>query len=171
MKPVASQHRSEKESLEIQKLRQDLRHGKITLYLSILGSTILLVGLAIDRSRTLEQRKIETRVRERELGLAVFTEKKQAYLALTDAACAIAACRGYEDVEKASAEFNKLFYGRAHIIAEGDEKVVQAKIAFHNALVKYLDERPSDPPEKYFRSLALDVTFACKPNIDPRTLK
>jgi hypothetical protein len=167
----SEQIQSEKEALELKKLRQELLHGKITLYLSILGSVLLLIGLAVDRARSLAQRKTENDLRERELRLAIFSERKQAYLALTDAACALAACRNYQEVEKAGAEFTKLYYGRAHIISEGDPKVENAKIALHKALQKYLAEEPTDSPEDYFWSLAMDVTFACKPSIDPRTLK
>ena len=162
--------KSEKDVLEMEKLRQDLRHGKIGLYLSILGTALLLIGLGVDRVKALEQRRIESDLRARELRMAIFTEKKATYLALTDAACTIAGCRTYEDVEKASVEFNKLYYGRAHIIAEGDPTVFEAKVEFHKALVKYLAEKPSVSPENYFKQLAMAVTFACKPNIDPRTL-
>lgn len=167
---TSEQQQSEKEVLAIQKLRQDLRHGKIRLYLTILGSTFVLIGLVVERTKALEQRKVESTIRDRELRLNVFTQRKEAYLALTDAACAVAACRTYEEVEKASTEFNKLYYGRAHIIAEGDSKVKDAKIAFHTALVKYLADKPSISPESCFAGLAMDVTFACKPNIDPRSL-
>lgn len=138
----------------------------------------MLVGLVIERSKTLEQRrkvldqrKKESALRERQLQLDVFMQRKEAYLALTDAACAVAACRTYKEVEKASTEFNKIYYGRAYVIAEGDPDVTYAKVEFHEALVKYLEDKPCILPEEYFSSFAMEVTFACKPNIDPRSLE
>jgi hypothetical protein len=68
---------SEKETLEIQKLRQELRHGRVTLYLSILGSVLLFVGVAIDRLKTHEQRK-------HEFELAQFSQKLSRMSSVTE---------------------------------------------------------------------------------------
>jgi hypothetical protein len=118
----------------------------------------------IDRVKTYK-------LRERELKLALFTEKKQTYLALTDAACAIAACQTYEDVKKASSEFIKIYYGRAHAIVDLDGPVYDAKVAFYEELVTYLSKEPENSPDAYFNVPAQRITAACKPSIDPRILK
>jgi len=164
---------SQKESLEIRKMRQDLLHGKISLVISAISIFLVLIAIGIERWAAYTQR-------DRELQLKVFEQNREHYLALTDATCAIAACRNYKQVEEASNQFNKIYYGRAHLFADhtsGDEKtkmqrkaVFDAKRKFHDALKKYLDEKPSEPPEGYFNLLAMDVTAACKPNIDPHSI-
>jgi hypothetical protein len=158
---VAAHHQLEKEALEIAKLKQDLRHGKIRLYLSVYGSILLLFGLVAERLTAIYQT-------ERQIDLAVFNQVRDSYVALTDAACGIAACRTYDEVAKAAVVFNTIYYGRAHIVAKSDPNVVDAKIAFHRELVKYLKERPNQTPEEYFSGFAMDITHACRPNIDPR---
>jgi hypothetical protein len=191
--PAAKPELSERELLEIRKLRQGMFHARIALCLSILGSALLLLGLQLDRNktlaqralenekmlfqqrqeseRTLEQRRVEHELRAREHQLAVFKEKREAYVALSEAACAVAACRSYEAVEKAAPEFNKIYLGRIHIIAKTDTEVITSKIAFHTALKKYLVEKLSESPEEYFGSLALDITTACRKHINTENLE
>jgi len=164
---------SQKEVLEIRKMRQDLLHGKISLVISAISIFVVLIAIGIERWAAYTQR-------DRELQLKVFEQNREHYLALTDATCAVAACRNYKQVEEASNQFNKIYYGRAHIFADyksGDAEtnaqrkaVFDAKIKFHDALKKYLDEKPSEPPEGYFNLLAMDVTAACKPHIDPHSM-
>ena len=93
------QQPSPREALELQKIRQDLRYGTISLYLSIIGSGVLLTGVAFDRVKA------------------------------------------------------------------------TAKVKFHQALMKYLAEKPSERPNEYFSALAMQITFACKTKIDPREVE
>ena len=153
------------EELKIQQLRQELIHGKVRLYLSILGSVILLAGVAFERYKAFEQRKTE-------IDSVLFNQRREAYLALADAAAAIAACKSYEDVEKASIAYATLFRGRAHVIAAGDSKVTAAKLAFYKALREYLATKPPrSTPEEFFAHHAMEITLACQPNLDPRKFK
>ena len=122
------------------------------------------------REKEIAQTQEQLSLRQKELTFALFKEKREAYLALTDAACTIAACRSYEEVESASKEFLRLYYGRAHIIADGDSDVYNKKIDFRRALTKYLRDRPRETPDVYFEDLALAITDACKAHLDPRSL-
>jgi hypothetical protein len=107
---------------------------------------------------------------KKELALALFKDKREVYLALTEAASAIAACRTFEQVESAAKEFLKLYYGRAQIIADCDRGVFEKKIAFRCALAKYLQEKPDQTPDVYFENFALDITDACRVHLDPRSM-
>jgi hypothetical protein len=50
---------TDRESLETQKLRQELRHNKIKLYVSVVGAVLVLLGLLADRIKTHEQQRHE----------------------------------------------------------------------------------------------------------------
>ncbi|HEX8489906.1 MAG TPA: hypothetical protein VF626_02710 [Chthoniobacterales bacterium] len=171
----------EKRTLEQRLQIYDRGLSTVSAAVLVIGALLTIVTYLHDqRVKEREERKLrdqeiaqaqeQLQLRKRELAFAIFKEKREAYLALTDAACAIAACRNYEEVEGASKEFLKLYYGRAHIIADGDPDVYQKKIDFRKALATYLKERPSEAPDAYFEGLALDITDACKSHMDPRSL-
>jgi hypothetical protein len=142
--------------------------GLFTFYTYLHGERIRDAQEHKLKEKEIAQTQQELSLRQKELTFAIFKDKRDAYLALTDAASAIAACRSYEEVETASKEFLKLYYGRAHIIAEGDNDVYQKKIAFRRALAKYLDEKPTGQPYTFFENLALEITDACRQHLDPR---
>lgn len=161
----------EKLRLEVQMLRQELRDGRTKLFLSVIATSVVLIGLVVDRYKSHDQQRAQAEQREREVKLAVYQQTSEAYLALSDAASKIAASRNYEQVEAASNDFMKLYYGRAHIISVGNPDVGRAKVAFRQALRTYLREKPTTLPNEYFGDLALQITYACQPYMDPRKLK
>ncbi len=105
--------------------------------------------------------------------LLIFQERKEAYLALCDAACEVVACKDRQEVVDRSRAFRKMFYGRAHIIADPDPVVGDMKVAFNNKLTSYLtgDDKETDKsPYLYFGGAALNLTKSCRKHIDPRQL-
>jgi hypothetical protein len=120
--------------------------------------------------QTADQKERELQLRKHELDLMVFKERKEAYLALCDAACEIVACRDRKEVEERSRAFLKMYYGRAHIIAEADPEVSGKKIAFKNKLMEYLESNNTESPFGYFGSAAFELTKACRKYVDPRGL-
>jgi hypothetical protein len=57
----SSQHSpldSEKEKYEVLKLQQELRHNRVKLWFTLIGAFAVLLGLALDRLKTLEDRRI-----------------------------------------------------------------------------------------------------------------
>ena len=109
-------------------------------------------------------------LRQREFKLMVFKEKKDAYMALIDAAGEIVASKNRQEVSENASQFLKLYLGRAHVIAEADSNVSSMKIAFKNKLDTYLKGQIDEDPFIYFRSTALALTNACRTHVDPRTL-
>jgi hypothetical protein len=110
-------------------------------------------------------------LRERELAFMVFNEKKHAYLALIDAAAEITASKNRQEVSEKAPLFLKLYYGRAHVIAEADRNVSKKKVTFRNKLMKYLEDKIDTPPHEYFGGAALALTKACQVHVDPRTIE
>jgi hypothetical protein len=126
----------------------------------------------IQRQKEAEQKDREIQLRRDELDRQVFTERKATYLTLSDAACEVVACRDRKEVEERSKIFLKLYFGRAHIIAEGDSEVEDCKIAFKDLIFKYLNGKDRDStkiPFDYFGDAAYKLTKACKVHIDPRS--
>ncbi len=120
-----------------------------------------------------KQKDEEIQLRKHELDLLIFQEKKDAYYALCDAACDIVACRNRKEVEERSRVFLKMYFGRAHIIAEADSAVSKKKIDFKNRLMSYLDgedKASTEAPFDYFGEYAFELTKACKKHVDPRQL-
>ena len=101
----------------------------------------------------------------------MYKDKKDTYLSLVDAANEITASRDRKEVLENASLFLKLYYGRAHVIAEADHKVLEGKIAFKNKLMSYLnDEQIDTSPFEYFGDVAFELTNACKLYLDPRTI-
>jgi hypothetical protein len=128
---------------------------------------------AAEAKQAAELREKEIQLRKQELDLQVFKERKETYYALCDAACEIVACRNRKEVEERSQAFLKMYYGRAHIIAEGDPDVSAKKIAFKKKLMEYLEGESKDSMESpftFFGTVAFDLTKTCQKHMDPRTL-
>jgi len=109
-------------------------------------------------------------LRQNEIDLMLFKEKKDTYLSLIDAAGEIIACKNRQEVSGKAPLFLKLYLGRAHVIAEADSNVMKMKIAFKEKLDTYLKDQINESPFKYFGSAALALTNACKVYVDPNTL-
>jgi hypothetical protein len=128
---------------------------------------------AVESQRDAALKERELQLRKQELDLLVFKERKEAYYALCDAACEIVACRDRKEVEERARGFLRLYYGRAHIIAEADPEVSAKKIAFKDRLMEYIegDAKESNvSPFTFFASAAFDLTKACRRHVDPRSL-
>jgi hypothetical protein len=161
----------------------NLRESNLKVYDRILA-TVSVIGLIIggvwglyshfqQKAAEALQRDQEIELRKHELDLLIFQEKKEAYLALCDAACEVVACQDRAEVAERSRAFRKLFYGRAHIIADPDPEVSDKKIEFNNKLTSYLtgeDKGSTKAPFLYFGSAALNLTKVCRKHIDPRQL-
>lgn len=50
---------TDREALETQRIRQELRHNRIKLYVSVIGAALVLLGLLADRIKTHEQQRHE----------------------------------------------------------------------------------------------------------------
>jgi hypothetical protein len=160
----------------------EVREANLKLYDRILAS-ISAIGLIAggiwglvtyseSKKQESEHKASEIELRKYELDLSIFKERKEAYYALCDAACDIAASHDRNDVIERSREFLKLYNGRAHIIAEGDNDVFDKKIAFQKKLMSYLKGKNiADSPYDYFESAAYQLTMACRKHTDPRTLE
>lgn len=152
----------------------DSREAKLKVYDRILA-TVSALGLVIGGCWGLYTYSRatygEAQHRKDELKRLIFNERKDVYLLLCDAVCDIVACRNRNEVEEKSRSFLKLYAGRAHIIAEPDSDVSKMKIAFKNRLMDYLEgehKTSKTLPFHFFVNTALDLTDACRKNIDPR---
>jgi hypothetical protein len=150
----------EKLTLEVRKLRQDIRFGKITIGLSMLGTCLLLAGIALDRMKVHAQR-------EREISLALYTQRREAYLALIESASAIAACSSYNEVREAAKKFKIVARGRAHLEGKPDATVMDAKRKFHNLLEEYLRTNSGETPEYLFAPAVMELNIACQQFTNP----
>jgi hypothetical protein len=144
----------------------------VTALLTLLGAFgTVFVYLQDQRTKHESESKLkkqELDLREAEMNSFLYNDKRDAYYALVDAVSKIAACRNVDEVSEASKDFFKLYYGRAHLVIEGDFAVFNAKIEFGRALREYLEEKPEALPSTIFGGLALDITDACRQYLDPR---
>ena len=142
--------------------------AKLKLYDRILAS-ITAFGVIVGGSWAMYT---HFELRHKEIALMVFKEKKEAYLALIDAAGEVTASNNRQEVVENAPLFLKLYYGRAHVIAEADPQVSKQKIAFKEKLMAYLDdERVNVSPFEYFGGTTFALTNACKVHIDPRFIE
>jgi hypothetical protein len=170
------------------------REEKLKLYDRVLA-TVSALGLIVGgvwgvytyshtRQREIDQKSEEAKragelkgkeilLRKHELDLMIFKERKEAYFALCDAACEIAACRDRKEVVDRSRAYLQLYYGRAHIIADSDDDVSEKKVAFKERLMEYLYGKSKDSTElpfTFFGNDAYALTHACRKHVDPRSL-
>ncbi|MDJ0667877.1 MAG: hypothetical protein QNJ61_11380 [Desulfobacterales bacterium] len=118
-----------------------------------------------------KQQKQSIKLRQRELAFMVYKDKKDAYLSLVDAANEITASKNRKEVIEKASLYLRLYYGRAHVIADSDHKVSESKIAFKNKLMTYLkDEQIDTSPFEYFGGVAFAITNSCKIYLDPRAI-
>lgn len=161
----------------------EIRESNLKVYDRVLA-TVSILGIVSggiwgfyshiqQRVAEASQKDKEIELRKHELDLLIFQERKEAYLALCDAACEIVACKDRQEVAERSRAFRKMYYGRAHIIADPDPVVGDMKVAFNNKLTSYLtgdDKESTKSPYLYFGGAALDLTKSCRKHIDPRQL-
>ncbi len=156
-------------------MSRDILEAKLKFYDRFLA-TITALGIILGGFwgvyTYVETQHQSIQLRQRELALRVFKEKKNAYLSLIDAAGEITASKNRQEVIEKAPLFLKLYYGRAHVIAEADPNVSDMKIAFKGKLMTYLKNKEmNESPFKYFSSVSFDLTNACKSHIDPRTIE
>ena len=97
--------------------------------------------------------------RQKELRLMQYSQKKDIYYELVDAASTFASSTTKAEAEKNAARYNALYFGRAHIFAI-DPKVNASKIAFHAALEAALAR--GNFPTKDLDDDVLALADACK---------
>ena len=98
-------------------------------------------------------------LKEKELLLMQYNQKKEVYYQLVDAAASVAMSSTKKEAERNATNYSVLYFGKAHIFAI-DPSVSKAKIAFRSAMVEALKVGvfPSTP----LQSASLDLAFACK---------
>ena len=98
-------------------------------------------------------------LKEKELRLLQYNQKKEVYYELSDAAAAVATSRTKQDALKIAAKISTLYFGRAHIFAI-DPAVNSDKISFYSKMQGALKKGtfPSDDLE----FAALSLTNACR---------
>ncbi len=106
-----------------------------------------------------EQAKIENRLKEKELRQIRYSQKRDVYYELADAAAVVAISTNSTEAHLNSTRFYRLYYGKAHIFAI-DVSVNNAKIEFR----KRLDEALAKGkwPSYDLKSEALMLTDSCK---------
>jgi hypothetical protein len=97
-------------------------------------------------------------LKEKELRLIQYMQKRDVYYELVDAAAAVAVSRSKEDADRNAVRFAGLFFGKAHIFAI-DPVVSQAKVAFNAAMISALQEGKF--PSGALQSASLDLARAC----------
>lgn len=170
------QRQNEKLLIEIQALRATSPsspwEGRMTRFLPFITTLVGMGGLWFGVIQYAVAEKAADRMREQELAATIFRERKEAYMDLINAACEIAGCMDRAEVKKKAPAFLTIFCGRAHVIAAAKPEVTNQKVKFKDKLLEYLkDETIKEPPFEYFRDNALDLTFECKPFVDPGALE
>ena len=94
-----------------------------------------------------------------EIRLAQYSQKKEVYYELVDAAAAIASSTNKDDAVRNATKYLSLYFGRAHILAISDE-VRNAKQKFRRTLLKEL--RSGYIPSKDLEYAALELAEACR---------
>lgn len=105
------------------------------------------------------QSAIENRLKEKELRQIRYTQKREVYYELADAAAAVATSTNQADALVHATKYYRLYYGKAHIFAI-DVSVNNAKIEFR----KKLDEAMASGkwPSDELKAETLKLTDACK---------
>ena len=138
--------------------------------LSTVSTIALIIGGIWSLNGFMQAHNKENNLRQQQIKLAIFNDKKAVYYDLVDAESEIASCNTYDEVIVAQKHFRKLYVGRAHIIAGLDKDVNIQKIAFNKLLDKYLKEKPAKTPFNYFAIQTLKLGDICKKNLDITTI-
>ncbi len=113
------------------------------------------------------RREIEAELRQRELALMIYREKKEAYAVLMDAATDVATAKDRAEVEANAGKYYAVYLGRIHIIPDLDQGVQDAKNAFEARLRVYRgDANNSQKPLDVFSSPLVDLAGACQKGLD-----
>jgi hypothetical protein len=120
--------------------------------------------------KDLARRDRDAELRQREINLMLYREKKEAYLALMEAAVEVATAKGRKEVEDRAPKYFGAYYGRVHIIPELDDPIIKAKNEFAAKLREYLKGDSSDLPYDVFSSPLNSLATACQKCLDCRML-
>ena len=113
-----------------------------------------LVGIYTFRQQGLAAEALK----ERELRLMQYMQKRDVHYELVDAAASVAVSQSKEDADRNAVRFAGLFFGKAHIFAI-EPAVIQAKVAFNAAMISALHEGKF--PSGALQSASLDLARAC----------
>ena len=117
-----------------------------------------------------EQREKDATIRQHELNLMIYREKKEAYGLLLDAAVGVATAKSRADVEANVPKFYAVYYGRVHIVPDLDLEVQNAKTAFSNVLEAYRNGDNAVAPIETFKSPVYEIAKACQHGLDIKTM-
>jgi ABC-type nickel/cobalt efflux system permease component RcnA len=118
----------------------------------------------------LNQRRREADLREWELRLMVYREKKEAYALMADAAAEITTAKNWQEVKERSPKFFKVYYGRLHTVPELDPEIQAEKQAFAVDLWDYLKSESAKSPEDVFYGDAIRLCKACQKCLQVRSI-
>ena len=124
----------------------------------VTGVSIIVGGISALNTYQ-EQAKLENKLKEKELRQMRYSQKREVFYELADAAAAAATSANQSEALLNATKYYRLYYGKAHIFAI-DVSVNNAKIEFRKKLDAALAKGvwPSDD----LKSETLALTDACK---------
>lgn len=136
------------------------RYFKVCNAIAAIATTLGLMGGGAFGLYTYYQQGLsEKDLKQQEIRLLQYNQKKEVYYELADAAAAVASSTNKRDAMQKAAKFSTLYLGRAHILAI-DTDVKDAKIEFQTEMQKALK---SDAfPSIELRDKALSLAIACR---------
>jgi hypothetical protein len=147
---------------------------KLKIYDRILAtiSALAIIGGGIWTVTTyLNQQKEQTKQLERQVRWEIYNQKSPIYYELCDAEAEIAACDTHEEVLLAQKNFWRLYYGKAHIIAQLEDTIFKQKIRFMKSLNNYLWNDSNKSPNDVFGSSSLELSLLCSHILDIDSLE
>lgn len=124
----------------------------------VTGASIIIGGISALNTYQ-EQAKLENKLKEKELRQIRYSQKREVFYELADAAAAVATSTSSSKALSNATKYYRLYYGKAHIFAI-DVSVNNAKIEFRKQMDAALKKGvwPSDD----LKTETLKLTDACK---------
>jgi hypothetical protein len=156
---------STKQGDDLSHLRLDRNLKVFDRLVAAVSSLALVFGGLFGMFRYLDTRHREVNVQALAAEQAMLKEKQETYLALCDAACAIATCENETEVKARAKDYLRLYLGKVHMLANLEDKVVAKKIKFGHELIDFLKIDEKAPYSK-FAEPALKLVGACRDSIE-----
>ena len=124
---------------------------------AVVSAISIVVGGAVGLHTYREQVAHDEYLKRKEIRLMRYRLSRDSYFELIDAAAGVASSPNKADAQINTANFYKLYFGKAHLVSDG--AVYEAKKAFSRALQKAIEKGvwPTDDLDMP----ALDLTKAC----------
>jgi len=162
VEPVATL-RAPVESIEWAELRHKQKEFKFQVVVQLVSLLGIAAGACWVGYKYFDDRTKEQELRNREVNLKLFQEKKEAYTALVNAATAVSLAANQEKAKGCAPDFFAAYLGRVHLVPALDEEVAEKKKDFARKLRLYLIQDPAvGPPEDFLKPELEALDKACQ---------